>query len=178
MKHYIYHIPGVKIGCTNNPERRTVKQQGATEWEVLEEHTDAKVASKREIELQKQYGYPIDKVEYWKTLKMQKRGVSESANKKRRKTISNRTPEDWIIINKKRVGKIDYSNRTMSECHTPEVIAKRSKSVNQYDLQGNFIKSWVSASEAGRFFNRPSSDIAQACRESWRTAYGFIWKYI
>jgi len=55
----IYHIPGVKIGCTKHLTRR-MREQGFTEYEILETHTDIDVASKREIELQKQYGY-IDK---------------------------------------------------------------------------------------------------------------------
>lgn len=58
--YYIYHIPGVKIGCTDNPKRR-VKAQKYDYYEILEEHTDITIASKREIELQKQYGYAVDK---------------------------------------------------------------------------------------------------------------------
>jgi hypothetical protein len=61
--YYIYHIPGVKIGCTTNPKGRT-KNQGFTEYEILETHTDIKLASKRERELQKEYGYKVDKIPY------------------------------------------------------------------------------------------------------------------
>lgn len=62
-KYYIYHIKGVKIGCSDQPEFR-VNAQGYTEYEILETHTDIIVASDREIELQKEYGYPVDKVPY------------------------------------------------------------------------------------------------------------------
>ncbi len=55
----LYHIPGVKIGCTKHLNRR-IKEQGFKDYEILEEHNNIDVASKREIELQKQYGY-IDK---------------------------------------------------------------------------------------------------------------------
>jgi hypothetical protein len=61
--YYIYHIPGVKIGCSMYPKRR-VKVQGYTEFEILEQHIDEDVAAKREIELQKQYGYQKDLVMY------------------------------------------------------------------------------------------------------------------
>ncbi len=54
--YQIYHIKGIKIGCTTNVERR-VKQQGYSEYEILETHSDIKVASKREKELQSIYGY-------------------------------------------------------------------------------------------------------------------------
>jgi hypothetical protein len=54
--YYIYHIPGVKIGCTSNLKKR-IQSQGFTEYEVLETHTDIDIASNREIELQNEYGY-------------------------------------------------------------------------------------------------------------------------
>jgi hypothetical protein len=66
--HYIYHIPGVKIGATKQPEIR-IKEQGFTEYEILEQYEDVYITSKREIELQKQYGYRIDAIPYWQTLK-------------------------------------------------------------------------------------------------------------
>jgi hypothetical protein len=61
--YYIYHIPGIKIGCTNNPNRR-VKEQGYSNFEILEKHTDIMIASNREIELQNQYGYKKDDTPY------------------------------------------------------------------------------------------------------------------
>lgn len=58
---YIYHVPGVKIGCTCRLRTR-LRVQGLldTEWEILETHTDSKVASAREQELQREYGYKVD----------------------------------------------------------------------------------------------------------------------
>ena len=67
MAYYIYHIPGIKIGCTSDLEKR-MSDQGFTEWEILEEHTDIYEASDREIQLQKDYGYRVDKVLYWKSV--------------------------------------------------------------------------------------------------------------
>jgi hypothetical protein len=64
--YYIYHIPGVKIGCSMYPKRR-VKVQGYTQFEILEEHIDENIAANREIELQKQYGYQKDLVMYNQT---------------------------------------------------------------------------------------------------------------
>ncbi len=62
--YYIYHIAGIKIGCTVNVPHR-MREQGFTEWEHLETHTDIYEASNREIELQKEYGYPVDKIPYY-----------------------------------------------------------------------------------------------------------------
>jgi len=62
--YYIYHIPGIKIGCSINPKLR-VKVQGYTEFEILAESNDKLSAGNLEIQLQKQYGYSIDKVKYY-----------------------------------------------------------------------------------------------------------------
>lgn len=64
----IYHIPEIKIGVSIDPKQR-VQDQGYTNYEILEEHTCVDEASKREKELQKQYGYKVDKLLYSQTLK-------------------------------------------------------------------------------------------------------------
>ena len=63
MTYTIYHIPGIKIGVTKDLKRR-MRNQGFTYWEILEEHTDIYEVSNREIELQKEYGYPVDSMSY------------------------------------------------------------------------------------------------------------------
>ena len=78
--HYIYHIPGVKIGTSQNPKKR-VKQQDHSEFEILECHTDIYKASEREIELQKEYGYIVDCTPYWQTIEMQKKGRGNTFTK-------------------------------------------------------------------------------------------------
>jgi len=62
MTYCIYHIPGKKIGVTNNLEERVTKQQGYTEdeYEILDMSDDISYISHREIELQKQFGYRVD----------------------------------------------------------------------------------------------------------------------
>ena len=64
--YYIYHIPGVKIGCSIQPKIR-VKAQGYTQYDILEEHNNKKIAAYREVELQKKYGYLIDDCKYDET---------------------------------------------------------------------------------------------------------------
>ena len=43
--YYIYHIKGIKIGCTKHLSRR-MREQGFDEYEVLETHNDIDIASK------------------------------------------------------------------------------------------------------------------------------------
>ena len=65
-KYIIYHIPGKKIGVTNDLYNRVECQQGyeVGEYEILESSDDIKYISKREIELQKEYGYKVDLIPY------------------------------------------------------------------------------------------------------------------
>jgi len=66
MTYCIYHIPGKKIGVTNNLEERVTRQQGYTEgeYEVLDMSDDISYISHREIELQKLFGYRVDQKLY------------------------------------------------------------------------------------------------------------------
>ena len=66
MTYCIYHIPGKKIGVTNNLEERVTRQQGYTEdeYEILDMSDDISYISHREIELQKTFGYRVDQKLY------------------------------------------------------------------------------------------------------------------
>ena len=67
--YYLYHIPGKKIGVTRNLNKRVTETQGykPNEYEVLDHSEDISYISDREIELQKSYGYRVDRKLY-KTL--------------------------------------------------------------------------------------------------------------
>ena len=93
-KYYIYHIPSFiykdgsigKIGCTCLTIQERASQQGYSDVELLEEHTDIYVASDREIELQKQYGYKVDTLPYYLSYNQRsnmgsKGGLSKSKSK-------------------------------------------------------------------------------------------------
>ena len=62
----IYHIPGKKIGVTRNLISRVTEQQGYApdEYEVLHTSEDINEISLLEIELQKSYGYRVDRQLY------------------------------------------------------------------------------------------------------------------
>ena len=64
--YYIYHIPGKKIGVTRNLNSRVTEQQGyaSDEYEVLLTSDDIEYVSTQEIELQKTYGYKVDRQSY------------------------------------------------------------------------------------------------------------------
>ena len=67
----IYHIPGKKIGVTRNLNKRVTEQQGYApeEYEVLFTSDDIELYIRQEIELQKSYGYKVDRQTYKNLIK-------------------------------------------------------------------------------------------------------------
>ena len=74
MTYYLYHIPGKKIGVTRNLEERVHKQQGYKEGEyvILAESKDITEISTLEIQMQKAFGYKVDR-QLYKNLKCNKK---------------------------------------------------------------------------------------------------------
>lgn len=57
-------------------------------------------------------------------------------------------------------------------------VGKRSsKKVNQYDLHGNLLKVWNSASEAALNLGLNNASISKCCKGNILTYYGYIWQY-
>ena len=139
--YYIYHIPGIKIGCSQSLEKR-IKSQKFSDYQILEMHEDVYVASKREQELQKEYGYKVDRIPYF---------VSLLRIKKAQK-IGLETKDEWLpnIDWKAREAKIDTKAKWDKVKSHPNYINRRiangseqlKKVLLQYDLNGNFIKEY------------------------------------
>ena len=64
--YYIYHIPGKKIGVTRDLNKRVTVTQGYKkgEYEVLDSSDDIEYISHKELELQRLYGYRVDRKLY------------------------------------------------------------------------------------------------------------------
>jgi NTP pyrophosphatase (non-canonical NTP hydrolase) len=75
---FIYHIPGKKIGVTRNLNKRVTAVQGykPEEYEVLDSSDDINYISDREIELQKYYGYKVDRQKYNNLTKLNKMNIN------------------------------------------------------------------------------------------------------
>ena len=76
--YYIYHIPGKKIGVTRNLNTRVTLTQGYSpdEYEVLDQSDDIDYISEKEIELQKSYGYKVDRKKYNELVKLNKMNIN------------------------------------------------------------------------------------------------------
>lgn len=53
----------------------------------------------------------------------------------------------------------------------------KSKTVIQMDLQGNFIREWVSLNEIMRVLGFNAAFVARCCHGVKPTAYGYRWQY-
>jgi hypothetical protein len=146
-KYYIYHIKGKKIGCTIQPKRRT-KTQGFDNYEILEEHTDIYIASDRERELQKEWGYPVDLKPYWKTIKMP---TKESRIKGGKKTSES---GQLIVLHK-----------------------SNERPIIQMDMLGNYITEYSSIKQAENILDLHSTGIILSCKQKRKSTGGFTFKY-
>ncbi len=157
--YYIYHIPGIKIGCTKNPNNR-LKQQKAVDYEILETHTDIDIASEREIQLQKEYGYLVDTSTY-------KQSIQNNPHKQH---IAGRisATKQWK----------ENRDRELEKCKKGgEISAKKySKIIQQCDLNWNILNTFSSTKQAAKSINGFPSTLRGAI-VSKGTYKGFRWKY-
>lgn len=65
----------------------------------------------------------------------------------------------------------NYNNMTYKRAN------KLKKSINQYDLDGNFIKKWSGIIDASKGCNINRCCINDCCKNRSKTAGGYIWKY-
>jgi len=65
-RYYVYHVPGVKIGMTNNIKRRVHDEQGysTNEYEILYSSDSIDLSSGFEIMAQEIYNYTVDMTPY------------------------------------------------------------------------------------------------------------------
>jgi hypothetical protein len=142
---YIYHIPGIKIGCSTEPNER-VKRQGYTNFEILESHNEIEIAAKREIELRNEYGYKEDNVktdyvqhyEYGRKGREAAKGLGAKSQIKNKIGMFGYSKEERLLVN------------TKANIIRAKISAeKRSKAVLVYDYKNNeFIGEWKSIIDA------------------------------
>lgn len=82
-------------------------------------------------------------------------------------------------LSKETIEKIRLGNigKGMSEEGKKLISEQKSKPIIQYDLEGNFIKEWKSATQAAKELRLKNAPISKVCKQNKGTVYGFIWKY-
>lgn len=82
----------------------------------------------------------------------------------------------------KREGWLDDYNWFLSE-HEARIAGNlnqwknRTIAINQYSLDGEFIKTWNSSMEAAKSLGKTHGNICSCCKGKRKYAYGYIWKY-
>jgi hypothetical protein len=80
-------------------------------------------------------------------------------------------------FSKEHCHKISQNSKGKSKSSSSYIKNKNNiKPIIQYDLMGNFIKEWTSASEAALFYSRSPESIRHCCNNKCKTSNGFIWK--
>jgi NTP pyrophosphatase (non-canonical NTP hydrolase) len=81
-KYKVYHIPGKKVGCTTDIQKRVVETQGYKqgEYEILFATDDIVEASEAERTLQKDLGYKVDRKLYKDLFKKNKKMSKHSSS--------------------------------------------------------------------------------------------------
>ena len=178
----IYHIPEFvysdgsigKIGVTSQKLKirmkanKRISVEGFTKWEVLEEHTDVYEVSDREQQLQKEYGYKVDTLPYWKTIKMSAKGGKVSIQS----LLANNDINKW----RSKGANSQVKSGMLAEKRKKAHIAS-SKAILQYDLDGNFIKEYPSTSAASREIGLNTINILSVLKNKWKQTKGYTFKY-
>jgi hypothetical protein len=176
MTYYIYHIEGVKIGCTMNPTKRP-KRQGCPNPIILEEHDDVYIASDREMQLQREYGYKVDTRPYWQTLKIAtKEGRLKGGKKGGEWSIQSGHIKKLNSLGGKAIAKINKENGHEARWRT-KGVQSNSICVQQRDMAGNILNEFISAREASRQTNVDQSSIIKCCKDKVKKAGGYIFNY-
>ena len=174
--YYIYHIPGKKIGCSSVIKRR-IREQKFSNYQILEEHTCIYTASKREQQLQKQYGLPVDTIPYHESVKRIHKAQE----------ISLQTKNEWLpnVDWKAREEKINQKEKWDKVKSHPNYINrdtyknngswKLKKVLLQYDLDGNFIKEWDCGVRNMKKYGLEG--VSGVARKQKGTIHGYQWRY-
>ena len=136
--YHIYHIPGKKIGVTRNLFNRVTKQQGykPEEYEVLLTTEDISKASKMEIELQKSYGYKVDRQTYKNLIKSNPMKINVTEQ-----TTTFPCPKEdlrgYLIANKGKVIETNHGSMELTDV-TIDIIVTNAM-VSMYNDQRCFV---------------------------------------
>ena len=77
------------------------------------------------------------------------------------------------------VENLEWCNQSYNTKHAYKnnLIKHYKIEINQYDLKGNYIKTWESAKEIEKKLKIKNSQICRCCKNENLTAGGYHWQY-
>jgi hypothetical protein len=140
----IYHIPEKqKIGITHRDPKVRVREQGYKDFEILETTDNYDYAVNREIELQKEYAYVVDKSKYDLARLSMWGKINGAINGK--KNYKHGNGNNWKTYTKRKIP---------IELYNPnESYGTPKKPISVYDKQKKHIGDFESISKAAKFLN-------------------------
>ena len=182
----IYHVPGIKVGCTSRSPEVRVREQGFIYYEILEKVETLALASQRERYWQEELNYKVDRSTYINSLANQvvatKAAQTKEIKEKRKATMQiSEVFKDSIknnarLLQRKEV--IDKRKESYKNSKARKEVYDRKKiPVLQFNKAGDFIKEWTSGTEASKALGLYYTTVGACCRGYIKSAGGFIWKY-
>lgn len=172
---YLYHIKGVKWGCSKQLSIR-LKNQGYTLNDVCEivEQSDINIASDLEKQWNIRDGYGWnDSQDYRIIVKAAVLGG------KKQGTIRGKHNVDSGHLDKIRKLASSKSAREKAVKNTDykKIATNNEVPILQFDLMGNFIAEYKSIKEASQILSIQSSNITNTAKGRYPHYKKFIWKY-
>ena len=145
---------------TKNPKSRLRQQNANGVAEILETHNDIHIASQRELELQKEYGYKVDTCDYAAaTLNLNPMAPSIAGKASSTKS--------WKENRDRELQKCSKGGKTNAE--------KTGKPVIMCDMNGNPLKHFNNRTDAASFVNGNKPPLIQVINKPNRSYKGYKW---